>query len=199
MHRVNRSFLCACVSFSLAVAVLLASATPAAAQKKKKKNQPASDSTPIIPLSDEQQIDYMISEMLGAWQIGDTDRMHKYYADDASFVSGIWAPPVIGWASYLPLYQKQHARAQQIRLDRSNTYIKVAGITAWTCYQWEFTGIVDGQPEGARGQTTLVLQKRDNKWLIVHNHTSIVQMSPPPGGATSAPASVPQPSSQPQH
>lgn len=197
MRRLVRSqLLNAGAAALLALLVLLASAAPASAQKKKKKNQPAEDnSTPIIPMADEPQIDYMISEMLGAWQIGDIERMHKYYADDVSFVSGTWAPPVIGWANYLPLYQQQRARSQQVRLDRSNTYIKVAGNFAWACYQWEFSGVVDGQQEGARGQTTLVLQKRDNKWLIVHNHTSIVQQSRPPGAV---PAATPQPASPPQ-
>lgn len=197
MRRMVRSqFLNAGAAMVLALFVLLASAVPASAQKKKKKNQPAEDSsTPVIPMADEPQIDYMISEMLGAWQIGDTERMHKYYADDASFVSGAWVPPVIGWANYLPLYQQQRARSQQVRLDRSNTYIKVAGNFAWACYQWEFSGVVDGQQEGARGQTTLVLQKRDNKWLIVHNHTSIVQQSRPPGAV---PVATPQPAAPPQ-
>jgi len=32
-----------------------------------------------VPLTDEQQIDYMLSEYLGAWQLGDTERMHKFF------------------------------------------------------------------------------------------------------------------------
>ncbi len=47
-----------------------------------------------LPAGDEQQIDYTISEMLGAWQLGDIDKLHKDYADDVSVVNGIWAPPV---------------------------------------------------------------------------------------------------------
>jgi len=63
--------------------------------------------------------------MLGAWQLGDLDRLHQDYADDAVFVSGTWAPPVFGWSNFLPLYQQQRARMQQVRMDRSNTFIKV--------------------------------------------------------------------------
>src|SRR5256885_16006978 len=100
--------------------LLLALASPAAAQKEKKKKKGAatSDTSPIIPMSDEQQIDYMISTMLGAWQIGDIDRLHQSYADDVMIVSGTWAPTVIGWSNYVVLYQQQHARTQRIRLDR---------------------------------------------------------------------------------
>lgn len=166
----------------LFVAVLLAAAAPAAAQKdkKKKKDTPApTDNQPTIPMGDEQQIDYMISAMLGAWQLGDVDRLHQSYADDAVFVSGLWAPPVFGWSNYAPLYKQNFARIQQVRLDRLNTYIKVYGTVGWACYQWDFGGTVDGQPMISRGQTTLVMEKRNNRWIIVHNHTSVAQDAPP--------------------
>jgi len=177
---------------------LFASGVTAQAQndkKKKKKNDPAAadKSDIIIPLSDEQRIDYMISEVLGAWQIGDTERMHKNYVDDLAVVNGGWAAPILGWANYEALYKQQRATMQQVRLDRSNTYIKVNGATAWACYQWDFAAVINGTPSEARGQTTYVMVKKDNRWLIAHDHTSIVQSvqqpakNAPPAGAV-APA-----------
>jgi hypothetical protein len=188
--------------FLLAVGLLSALASPAAAQndKKKKKNQPApaDTNTSIIPLSDEQQIDYMLSEVLGAWQIGDTAMMHKDYLDDVSVVNGGWAPPILGWTNYEALYKQQRATMQQVRLDRSNTYIKVNGSTAWTCFQWEFAAIINGIPSAARGQSTYVLTKKDNHWFIAHDHTSIVQTVQQPANApantpATAPAAPPKP------
>jgi len=176
-------------------AATLASAAPQN-DKKKKKNAPAADdSNPVIVLNDEQQIDYMISEVLGAWQIGDTDRMRKDYVDDVSVVNGGFAPPIIGWTNYLALYKQQRATMQQVRMDRSNTYIKVNGTTAWACYQWEFAAIINGTPSAARGQTTYVLVKRENHWLIAHDHTSVVQSVQQPSGNTPAaePAAPPKP------
>src|SRR5258705_1166126 len=140
---------CMAISFSMA--------SPAHAQKEKKKKKDAKTATEphtTIPMGDEQQIDYKISEMLGAWQLGDLDRLHQDYADDVVFVSGTWAPPVFGWSNFLPLYQQQRARMQQVRMDRSNTFIKVSGMAGWACYQWDFGGTVDGQPMTSRGQTT---------------------------------------------
>jgi len=64
-------------------------------------------------------------------------------------------------------------------MDRSNTYIKLSGNFAWATYQWDFSAVVDGQPSSSRGQTTLVLEKRNGQWLIVHNHTSLAQTSQP--------------------
>jgi uncharacterized protein (TIGR02246 family) len=180
----------------LGVALLLAGASPAAAQqkdKKKKKDASAQDaSKPIVQLPDEAQIDYLISEMMGAWQLGDVERLHKTYAEDVSVVNGNWAPPVIGWTNYLALYQQQRARIQQVRMDRANTYIRVLGTFAYASYQWDFSAVVDGQASSAQGQTTLVLEKRNDRWMIVHNHTSLVQTAPPPAPANT-PAAPPQP------
>jgi ketosteroid isomerase-like protein len=159
----------------LCVAVLFGAAGQAAAQQKKKKDTPAPDNGPVVPLNDEQQIDYMISTMLGAWQVGDIEKLHSCYADDVAIVSAAFNPPAIGWNAYLPLYQQQRARMQQVRMDRSNTLIKVNGTSAWATYQWDFSGIVDGQQVGSQGHTTLVTDKRNGKWVIVLNHTSAAE------------------------
>jgi ketosteroid isomerase-like protein len=141
----------------------------------------------LIPLTDEQQIDYTLSEMLGAWQLGDVEKLHKDYADDVVIVNGSWAPPVFGWNNYLAVYQQQRARMERVRMDRSNTYIKVSGTVGWACYQWDFEAIVDGQPMQSQGQTSVVLEKRNNHWVIALNHTSLTPRPPQvaPAGAPS--------------
>ena len=177
----------------LLLALSLAAASPSAAQKKKKDDaQPTPPASVTNAIPDEQKIDNAIGEMLGAWQVGDTERMHKYLADDISVVAGTWTPPAIGWTNYLAAYELQRARVQQVRLDRSNTLIRIApdGTVAWACYQWDFSALVDGSPSAAEGQTTLVLEKRADAWVIVHNHTSLVQASQPAGPASAAPQSA---------
>ena len=187
----GRRLLSSVLSFLLVVGLTLALASNAAAQKKKKNEAPPptpSDNTSAMP--DEQRIDYLISEMLGAWQVGDVDKLHKCIADDISVVNGFWAPPVIGWDNYLAQYKLQRARTQQVRLDRTNTLIRLAGKFAWASYQWDFSAVVDGQPDTAQGQTTLVFEKRGDNWVVVHNHTSLVQPSQP---ATPANTATPPP------
>src|SRR6266699_614589 len=141
------------VMFLLAGLLLLANLSLAAAQKDKKKKkdqaQPSASSKAVM-LGDEQQIDYLLSEMLGAWQIGDVEKLHATYADDVSLVSGGWTPPVIGWANYAPIFQQ------------------------------------------SRVQTTVVLMKRNDHWVIVHNHTSLS-----PGGTLTSPANTTTPQQTP--
>ena len=185
-----------CFSLLLVLGFTLALAASAVAQKKKKDNTPPPATTgSLVPVPDEQKIDYVIGEMLGAWQLGDTEKLHETIADDMSVVSGDWAPPVVGWTNYLAAYKVQRARVQQVRLERNNTFIRISAsrTVAWGCYQWEFSAVVDGQPSAAHGQTTLVLEKRADKWLIVHNHTSLVQSSQPVTPVNIGPQATPTP------
>lgn len=182
--------------FSLFFFLSLTLASTACAQKKKKKDDNSMAPPAAAQPPDEQKIDVAISETLGAWQLGDIEKLHAHYADDVDVVNGMWAPPVVGWPNYLTSYQSQRARSQQVRLDRSNTLIRITpdGNTAWACYQWEFTAVVDGTPVSAFGHTSLVFEKRNGAWLIVHNHTSLVQASQP-GVPAAQPAAATPPKS----
>jgi ketosteroid isomerase-like protein len=172
---------------------LLAIVSPAVAQKKKdkKSNPPASDSqtnfNPTMP--DSQVIDQTIGEALGYSQIGDLDSLHKYYSDDVVVVSGLWEQPIIGWANYAKAYAEQRARVSGERMDRSNTLIKVNGNSAWATYQFVYLAMADGKVAQFRGHTTLVLNKLGDRWVIVLNHSSIVDATNPTPAAPSATAS----------
>jgi len=167
--------------FVLAALLAGSGALPAAAQKNKDKKKEAQaeaaaamDSKSIMALPDAQSIDRAVSEMLGYWQIGDADALHKYYSDDVVVVSGEWQPPVIGWGNYVKAYQAQRARITGGRMDRSNTLLKVNGTTAWVTYQFLFSATVDGKSGEFRGHTSLVLNKQGDRWVIVLNHSSAV-------------------------
>lgn len=139
-------------------------------QKQKKQKQQAAADVVKLPVSD--QIDHDIGEMLGAWQIGDVEAMHKYYADNATWVSGAYNPPIVGWQNYVQQYTAERNGFSGIQLIRRNTNVFHFENTAWACYQWEFQGLSGGRAVMARGQTTLVFIKQGDRWLIVHNHTS---------------------------
>ena len=176
----------------LIAAILIPAFTgpPSADQKnqKKKKDQASDAAASVLTPPISTQIDQAIGEMLGAFQLGDIETMHKYYADNATFVSGTYAPPVVGWQNYVPIYQAGMAGFQGIQLIRRNTYIYNTADVAWAMYQWEFLSTYNGKPFSAEGQTTLIFDKVGDKWLIVHNHTS--QVTPP--AATVQQSATPQ-------
>jgi ketosteroid isomerase-like protein len=146
----------------------------------KMKAEPVEAQAAALQGIDNDLIDYRIAEMLAGWQLGDTNLLHSVYADDVSVVSGAYEPPILGWTNFLATYQKLRARISIAQKERHNTYTVVRGNLAWSCFQWEFNGQVDGNAARWRGQTSLVLEKRAGKWMIVHDHTSVVPDVAPP-------------------
>jgi len=173
--------------------LLLFSGAVALGQRKESKEK---KKELLAGLPEEQVINADLSEMLAAWQIGNVELLHKHYADDVTVVSGAWEPPLMGWTNYVKAYQGQQQRMQGGNLDRVNTYVNVKGNIAWAAYQWQFSALVDGKPTSARGHTSLILEKRNGRWLIVHNHTSIVpevrEVTPAPSPKPAASRSVPR-------
>lgn len=177
-----------------AILIFAASASASGGQKNKKnKDASASDQSAPLPLgTDNDQIEHDIGEMLGAFQLGDTETMHKHYSDNVTFVSGDYEPPIVGWQNYAALYERERAAFQGMQLIRRNTLIITRGDFAWAMYQWEFDSSVNGQPYSLRGQTTLVFNKVGGNWLIVHNHTSGIYPQAPaaPAAQQSPPAAA---------
>jgi ketosteroid isomerase-like protein len=182
-----------CGAGLLAAALTLALVSPARAKQKNKKKKSSDDSSqqnpvPMPAAPPAEQINTDIGEMLAAFQLGKVALMHKYYSDNATFVSGAWEPPVVGWANYVPIYKRQWTAYQAIQMIRRNTYVFTHGDVAWASYQWEFDAMSNGQPFQARGQTTLVFNKVGANWLIVHNHTSEIYQSCPTESSSQTPA-----------
>jgi ketosteroid isomerase-like protein len=193
---ISRGIVARC--FAAFIVVLLLSS--AGWGQKKKKNQPADTSPmPEAPIPPAEKIDVNIGEMLGAFQAGNIEAMHKYYADNCVFVrAGTFEPPLIGWQNYATLVVQQRAAFPTgMQIIRRDTNILVLGDVAWGSYNWQFISQFQGKPYSARGQTTLVFNKVGDNWLIVHNHTSQIcdasicgpqQTAPPPAQNTPAPA-----------
>ena len=177
---------------ALAVGLLIM-APQAGVARQKQKEKPESQSAPIVPRgTDAEQIDYQVSEMLGAWQLGDTALMRTSYAPNVMVVSGAYEPPIIGWDNYVAAYKRMRESYQGTMLERQNTFTLVRGNVAWVTYQWTFSGLTGSVTQHFRGHTTLIFEKQGAKWLIVHNHTSVIPVyAAPPQAPPQKPASQP--------
>src|SRR5579871_5892900 len=104
--------------FSLVVALVVSLTSISEAQKTKKKdlNENATLSATDLATPVNQQIDDTVGEMLAGFQLGNVEMMHKYYADNATFVSGDYSPLVVGWQNYAAQFEKQMVGFQGIQL-----------------------------------------------------------------------------------
>ena len=134
----------------------------------------------LAPANDEDDIEKVLTAVVEAYRTGDYDAMGRYYAPDCTVVSFNYGPPVVGWANVARLYQSQHASLAGAEMIRENTMIQRKGKVAWVTYQWQFAANVRGALLGYQGHSTLVLEKRSRRWLVVHNHTSALPASTAP-------------------
>src|ERR1700732_367230 len=147
----------------LIAGILMFAVVPGVSAEQKNKKSAGAESSeqmPAAPVPVADKIDHDIGEMLGAFQVGNIEAMHKYYADNATFVRGAFEAPMVGWQNYAAQYDKQRAAFQGMQLIRRNTYIFNVGDVAWASYQWEFLSGYNGKPFSARGQTNLAFNKR---------------------------------------
>ncbi len=139
---------------------------------------------------DRAEVEQTVKSMLLAWQTANLDEVAKYVAPDVTVVSGIYQPPIQGWQAYRIALQLQRENLREVTFEREHTQVTVKGKMAWVVYQWRFAAIQNGQPIGSLGHSTLILEKRGKKWLIVLNHTSVATM-PPPSAAPAQPPPKP--------
>jgi ketosteroid isomerase-like protein len=140
-------------------------------------------------MSPADELDTDIGQMLAGLQVGNLELAHKYYADNAMFVSGSYGPPIVGFQNWAAGYERQRAQFAGMQIVRRNTVVFPHGDVAWATYQWELTGtLVSGEGYSAKGQTTLIFNRVGNAWLIVHNHTSVDCGFVGEGAAAAAPA-----------
>ena len=130
--------------------------------------------------SEEQQIEETIAAVVKAYSSGDYDTLGRYYAPEVTVVPGDYSPTLSGWTTVEPRYRQAHAAFGHIELARENTKIARRGKLAWASYQWRLAGVRGQELLEVQGHTTLVLEKRDGRWLIVHNHTSLVPTAAEP-------------------
>jgi|SRR5579884_1325182 ketosteroid isomerase-like protein len=151
----------------LMLTLFLIATLPALAQRK-----PGVQPLPELPMSEEQRINQRISAMLAALQVGDWAQLKSFYDDAVTAVSAFDQPVLQGWPALAAALAAQRQRIQSGQILRRNTFVRVHGDVAWAAYQWEFIGIVDGQPADLHGHTTLIWLREHGQWRIVHEHSS---------------------------
>ncbi|MBI4466963.1 MAG: nuclear transport factor 2 family protein [Acidobacteria bacterium] len=138
---------------------------------------------------EQEKIEQVIAAVVEAYHTGDYAGMGHYYAADVTMVPGDYAPPLVGWTSVERRYQVAHANLSGLEVARENTQIVVRGKLAWATYQWRFAGRLGSEAISALGHTTLILEKRQGRWVIVHNHTSALLPLPSPEKPAAGPPS----------
>ena len=130
-------------------------------------------SAPKIRLGDPQQeIGAMLQRSAADWNRGDLDAFMSDYARDSltSYMAG--AHVQYGWQPLYDRYQKNYFAAGKSRDSLSFDELRVRVLTPDLAYATARFKLSRGDSVVASGPFTLVLQKRGERWQILHDHTS---------------------------
>ena len=132
--------------------------------------------------NDEQILRRLTLEWVARWNTSpekrfSIERIARLYRQDENLVSYDFGQPVegvIGWQSFAQYYSRFMALLEHWQLT-ANDDLKVfrQGNIAWTVVSLKGTGTIkNGQTMSFDGRVTLILEKQEGQWLIVHEHGS---------------------------
>jgi ketosteroid isomerase-like protein len=185
------------------IAVLLlagVAAVPAfSAQTKTHKRPPrsaaAEQQTPLTDQEAGDQLRKRLQDILNAWSVLDPDAAAKYYAKDADLV--FFEPNALqykGWDAYYLGMKKLFANYQNMNIrlnDDASVHFK--GDLAYATATWNVEGTKsDNSKEQMELRWTVILERRNGEWVVVHEHVSA------PLTSAAAPASKPEAPKQPE-
>lgn len=153
-------------SFAITIFTMLAASGIVSAQQTKPQNV----TLPSTVQSSADDIRLVLTKQATAWNNGDIDTFMDYYrkSDDLTFSSG--GKTTRGWTATRDRYkQKYTSRELMGKLSFSELEVNVfTGDTALVLGRWHLD-----RKEPAGGNFSLVLRKLDDRWLIIHDHTSV--------------------------
>ena len=118
----------------------------------------------------------LIKQSYAAWNTNKPENIAKFYAKDPDLMFFDTLPMQYqGWAEYQAGIQTNlFDKMPKFTLapnDDIQTYRQ--DNLAWTNFTWHLSAeLKDGSPIEADGRQTDIWEKRDDKWLIVHEHIS---------------------------
>ena len=125
-------------------------------------------------------IEKVVEILVNAFRSGDYSPLEPHLDKGIVVIPAAFIEPMVGRDTVLESYNKQQQSFRASEMMREGTRIRRAGKIAWVSYRWEYAASYEGKIYSFRGHTTLILQKKGKRWVIVHNHTSALPTSEAP-------------------
>jgi ketosteroid isomerase-like protein len=118
----------------------------------------------------------LVSKIVAAWESMDLAQIDPYYAPDGDLAFFDVAPLAYGsWTEYREGVQKMFFDPNQsLKFSPRDVQVRRQGSLGWATFTF---GVDVVSKQGAtthlEGRWTLILEERDGRWLVVHEHVSV--------------------------
>lgn len=145
------------------------------------------------------EVQAVFDRYIDGWKRADIEELSHVYANDAR-VTGIWPDPTLtypvqGWAEIRRELERVFGYAKGMNMAYSPRHVEIYGNVAIMTTNWEWVDPGESDPakktgdddktsaerrslmrdEGfGKGQATFVFFHRDNRWVLVHEHASVL-------------------------
>jgi beta-aspartyl-peptidase (threonine type) len=115
-------------------------------------------------------VESVIREQETAWNAGDIDAFVDYYWRDDNLTFSSGGKTTRGWTATRDRYRERYPTREKMgRVKFSNLeFTPLGDAAAMVLGEWN----LDRDEEPIGGNFTLVFRKVDDRWLIIHDHTS---------------------------
>jgi len=95
--------------------------------------------------------------------------------DEAMVNFGGFGVPITGWEALKQVMDAQNETLSETEIDVSDVAVHVSGDgkLAWATCVWKLTAMLGEEPIELPIRCTWVLEKREDRWFIVHFHKSM--------------------------
>ncbi len=128
---------------------------------------------------DEKLVTDVLTQNAIAVEKGDLAALEKLWANDESVTVFESGHANYGWKDYRDNHLAPELKEMKnVKYALSNVKVKVSGMTAWATFTYSIAANIGERHVEGGGLGTAVLEKRSDKWLIVHWHSSSPRRAP---------------------
>jgi uncharacterized protein (TIGR02246 family) len=114
----------------------------------------------------------MLERSAAAWNRGDLATFMDDYARDSTLTYVSRGRADTGWQALYDGYQRNYFAPGTSRDSLTFTDVRVHALAPDLAYATARFRLLRGDSVTASGPFTLVLERRDGRWLILHDHTT---------------------------
>ena len=133
-------------------------------------------SKPVDIEAEKTQIVSVLNSYVTSVENEDMELYAQNMAHDSDMINfGGFGDPIIGWDALIETMKGQNASLSETEINMSDLKIHVweDGKSGWATCLWNLKAIMGENPIELPIRCTWILEKRDNRWIIVHWHKSM--------------------------